>query len=70
MFSNQLSTMAQTPSRFGMPMCGSAYGTARDLGTTLSASGTAIVRDRHVTVARTLVKGAFPGTSAWRPPTC
>ena len=64
---NSISTQmtAQTPSRFGMPISGSAFG-----ATCLSATGTAtVVRDRDV-AGRTAVKGAFPGTSAWRPPIC
>jgi hypothetical protein len=61
--SNQ--TMGQTPSRLGMPMCGSAFGAGR--ATTFGTTGAYVARDRHVAA---LVKGAFPGTSAWRPPTC
>lgn len=56
----------QTPSRFGMPIDGSTYGmTCTDA--TLAPAAT---RDRHVAGVARLVKGAFPGTSAWRPPTC
>ena len=65
MASTKYQTMGQTPSRFGMPASGSAFGMAR--GTTVCATGASIARDRRVT---TLVKGAFPGTSAWRPPNC
>ena len=60
---------AHTPSRFCMPISGSTYGA---FGTAQRATGTTtstVVRDRFVADAA-LVKGAFPGTSAWRPPTC
>jgi hypothetical protein len=56
-------TTAQSPSRFGMPIYGSAFGATCLIGTGVDA----IVRDRDV-AGRTAVKGAFPGTSAWRPP--
>ena len=55
-------TTAQTPSRLGMPISGYAFGAA-----TVCATGACATRDRLVATA---VKGAFPGTSAWRPPTC
>lgn len=56
----------QTPSRFGMPIDGSTYGmTCTDATFALAAT-----RDRHVAGVARLVKGAFPGNSAWRPPTC
>lgn len=56
----------QTPSRFGMPIDGSTYGmTCIDATFALAAT-----RDRHVAGDVRLVKGAFPGTSAWRPPNC
>lgn len=57
---------AHTPSCFGMPISGATFGAAQ--GTTGAATLT-IVRDRYVGAVR-VVKGAFPGTSAWRPPTC
>ncbi len=62
---NSISTQmtAQTPSGFGMPVYGSAFGATCLTGTAISA----VVRDRDV-AGRTAVKGAFPGTSAWRPP--
>lgn len=65
MSSINIQTMGQTPSRIGMPICGSAFGAGRV--TTLGTTGAYVVRDRHVAA---LVKGAFPGTSAWRPPSC
>ncbi len=66
MMSNlKLQTMGQIPSLFGMPAYGSAFGTA--CPATIWATGASIDRDRHVAA---LVKGAFPGTSAWSPPTC
>jgi hypothetical protein len=64
---NSISTRmtAQTPSPFGMPIFGSAFGATCPTGTGLAP----VVRDRDV-AGRTAVKGAFPGTSAWRPPIC
>ena len=56
----------QSPSRFGTPIDGSTYGMTCVDGTfALTAD-----RDRHVAGAARIVKGAFPGTSAWRPPNC
>lgn len=56
----------QTPSRFGMPIDGSTYATACAIDATFASTA---VRD-HVAGAARLVKGAFPGTTAWRPPNC
>jgi hypothetical protein len=63
MISNKTQMTAQTPSCIGMPSYGSAFGTAGN------AALVTVVRDRHIVAAASL-KGAFPGTSAWRPPTC
>ena len=58
----KLMTTAHIPSSFGMPICGPDFG--------------AVVRERAAGAAGA-VKGAtglaqsyFPGTSAWRPPSC
>jgi hypothetical protein len=64
MESNKLQTMGQNPSRFGMPMPGRHLGAYA--GTAVCTTGAPISGDR--VAAR--VRGAFPGTSAWRPPTC
>jgi hypothetical protein len=64
MESNKLQTMGQTPSRFGMPMHGLRLGVYA--GTPVRTTGAPISGDR--VAAR--VWGAFPGTSAWRPPNC
>ena len=74
MNSIKLSTTVQTPSAFGMPICG---GHAFDVTT---GAGTATVvreRDGIVAAATGATKGDmglapsyFPGTSAWRPPSC
>ena len=66
MSSNLTQWTDQTPSRFGMPIDGSTYGTSCTDGTFALTA----VRDRHVAGAARIVKGAFPGTSAWRPPNC
>ena len=59
---------AQTPSRFGMPIYGSAFGITPAC-TAGYAAVAPVVRDRRVAGA-SLVKGTFPGTTAWSPPTC
>jgi hypothetical protein len=55
-------TTAQNPSRLGMPISGYAFGTAGVCATAAFATGERLVAG--------LVKGDFPGTSAWRPPNC
>ena len=68
MNSTKLRSTVQTPSYFGMPICGRAFGmTATDL----------VVRQRSVAATTWaekrdlgLAAQSFPGTSAWRPPTC
>jgi hypothetical protein len=81
--STKLWMTAQTPSTFGMPISGHAFGVttcARLVdaqGTTVS---TAVVeRDRAAVIADAtgatkgdmgLAQSYFPGTTAWRPPTC
>ena len=64
MSTNKFQTMGQNPSRFGMPTPGLHLGVYT--GTTVCTTGAPISGDR--VAAR--VWGAFPGTSAWRPPTC
>lgn len=64
---NQFQTMGQNPSRFGMPTPGRHLGVYAD--TTVCTTGAPISGDRMAgdrVAAR--VWGAFPGTSAWRPP--
>ena len=54
MNSIKLPMTAQTPSRLGMPICGHVFG----------------VSVRATDGDRALAQSYFPGTSAWRPPTC
>ena len=64
---------AQSPSCFGMPISGSTYGAFGIAAGTTGAGTLTVVRDRVVAEAALVqgaVKGAFPGTTAWRPPTC
>ena len=79
MNSNKLWMTAQTPSRFVMPISGHAFG-ATTRGTDACTTATLVVRERGTVIA-TGTKGAakadmglaqsyFPGTTAWRPPTC
>jgi hypothetical protein len=74
--STKLWMTAQTPSAFGMPISGHASGVMTDVRT---AATTVVVRERAGIVAATkgatdgdlgLAQSYFPGTSAWRPPTC
>ena len=79
MNSTQLWMTAQTPSTFGMPISGHSFGvTTRATDVCAAASTPVVVRERAVIAAtKGAVKGdmglaqsTFPGTSAWRPPTC
>jgi hypothetical protein len=71
MMNAKLAMTAHTPSRFGMPICGPDFG-----ATTPAAAAAPVVRERvlgtadAVKGAMGLVQSYFPGTSAWRPPTC
>ena len=60
---------AQVPSASGMPVSGHAFGST---ATCATAPTTSVVRDRKAITGADmgLVQGYFPGTSAWRPPTC
>jgi hypothetical protein len=69
--STKLWMTAQTPSCFGMPISGHDFG-ASIPATESRLATTTVVRDRAA-AAQGAVKGGmayFPGTSAWRPPTC
>jgi hypothetical protein len=69
MESNKLQTMGENPSRFGMPTHDVRLGVY--VGSTVCTTGAPIFGDQMAddrVAAR--VWGAFPGTSAWRPPTC
>lgn len=63
---------AQTPSAFGMPICGHAFRLAARASEVNSALATTLViRDRAVLAGTNgAVKAYFPGTNAWSPPTC
>jgi hypothetical protein len=67
MNSTKLWMTAQTPSAFGMPISGHAFATdtcARPVDVQGTAVRTAVAADQG------LVQSYFPGTTAWRPPTC
>jgi hypothetical protein len=77
--SNKLWMTAQTPSAFGMPISGHSFGvTTVATDACAAAATTLVVRQRAAITATTgAVKGDmglalsyFPGTTAWRPPTC
>ena len=66
-----MTAQSQTPSRFVMPISAAAYGTG--LGMAIDAVCTAptslIARDRYV-AGVAVAQDAFPGPTAWSPPTC
>jgi hypothetical protein len=81
--SSKLWMTAQNPSTFGMPISGHAFGIATcprlvpAQGTTVSTA--VLERDREAVIAGTtgavkadlgVAQSYFPGTSAWRPPSC
>ena len=70
---------AQTPSPFGMPISGHAFAVTTRATDSCSAAATLVVRARRAGNGSTpgavkadmgLAQPYFPGTSAWRPPTC
>ncbi|MBB3043316.1 hypothetical protein [Nocardioides soli] len=77
MNSIKLRLTAQTPFRFGMPISGHAFGACAP-ATDARIATTTVVRERAVITATEggtkgqlgLAQSYFPGTSAWRPPTC
>lgn len=72
MVSTKFTWTAQIPSAVGMPNSGPDFGAAFGATTTRGISAT-VVRDRSVVVTGAdlgLAQGYFPGTRAWRPPTC
>jgi hypothetical protein len=78
--SNKLWMTAQTPSRFCTPISGHTFGVATPANDarTMRTSTALVVRQRAAIAAiQGVVKGDmglaqsyFPGTTAWRPPTC
>jgi hypothetical protein len=77
--STQLWMTAQTPSAFGMPISGHASRVITGATDACAAAATTlVVRERAAIVATQgavkgdmgLAQSYFPGTSAWRPPTC
>ena len=73
MISNNIQMTVQTPSSVGMPACGHASVTTPGTCGTPVAT-TSVLRDRKaapvITGAMGYAQGTFPGTTAWRPPTC
>lgn len=78
MNSTKLWKTAQTPSPFGMPISGHAFGVTPRVTDSCTAAATLVVRDREAVIGRStgtaenagLGQSYFPGTPAWRPPTC
>jgi len=76
--STKLWMTAQNPSTFGMPISGHAFGVSTRVTDVCTAAATLIVRDREAGIGNTagtaedaaLAQSYFPGTPAWRPPTC
>lgn len=69
---------AQSPSPFGMPISGHTFGVTTRATDVCTAAATLVVRDRAAVIGSTtgttedaaLNQSYFPGTPAWRPPTC
>lgn len=69
---------AQSPSTFGMPISGHAFGATTRATDLCTAAATLVVRDRDAVIGNTtgtaedaaLTQSYFPGNPAWRPPTC
>ncbi len=70
---------AQTPSLFGMPISGHVFGVTTAATDACATAATLAVRERRAGFGSTtgavktdigLAQPYFPGTSAWRPPTC
>jgi hypothetical protein len=79
MNSTKLWMTAQTPSTFGMPVSGHSFGVTTSVTDGCTAAATLVARDREALIAGTtgavkgdmgLAQSYFPGTSAWRPPSC
>jgi hypothetical protein len=64
MINNHIVMTDSIPSSFGMPVYGRALGAA--VGVDVCPQTTAVVLARTSAMGR--IKGDFPGTSAWRPP--
>jgi uncharacterized protein (DUF1501 family) len=65
MMSNHIAMTEMIPSSFGMPAYGRALGAAA--GVDVCTQTTAVVLGARVS-GMGRIKGDFPGTSAWRPP--
>lgn len=79
MNTNMIWMTAQTPSAFGMPICGHVLvPSARATGENSALATTLVVRDRAVIAGtagavktdRAFVPSYVPGTTAWSPPIC
>jgi hypothetical protein len=64
MINTNLAMTEQIPSSFGMPAYGRALGAT--VGGHVCVTTTAVVLGAPVSMGR--IKGDFPGSSAWRPP--
>jgi hypothetical protein len=76
MNSIKLRMTAQNPSTFGMPVSGHAFGVSVR-ATDACTTATSVARDAAIAGTRGAIKADmglaqpyFPGTSAWRPPSC
>ncbi len=72
MVSTKLTRTVQNPSVFGMPKSGPDFGAVFGATPACGISAT-VVRDRSAVITGAdlgLAQGYFPGTPAWRPPTC
>ena len=74
MISTKFQKTAQTPS-FGMSAYGQTSGTRVEFRAIAPAAGVQVstcarIRQTGGAMGLVAVKGDFPGTSAWRPPSC
>ncbi|MGA8246983.1 MAG: hypothetical protein WB797_08765 [Nocardioides sp.] len=67
--SNTLKTTAQSPIS-GMPAYGQTSVARAAISGLAGAQVSTCARVRHLGVMGLTTEGDFPGTSAWRPPTC
>lgn len=62
--------MTANPSRIALPTYGRVLGMSARVQVDGFMCGTAAVSEHVTTIGAARTKGAFPGTSVWRPPLC
>lgn len=69
MMTNIYSMTAQSP-KSGMPAYGPTSGARAAISAFAGAQVSTCARVRHIGYMGLTTEGDFPGTTAWRPPTC